>query len=56
MGSWFMKYELIDSINNIDDFYKTTLTQYNDIRDLSKNLYYLLLMLGRIIVMLLDRL
>ena len=37
MGSWFMKYELIDSINNIDDFYKTTLTQYNDIRDLSKN-------------------
>lgn len=37
MGSWFMKYELTDSINNIDDFYKTSLTQYNDIRDLSKD-------------------
>lgn len=30
MGSWFMKYEITDSINNIDDFYKTTLTQYID--------------------------
>lgn len=37
MGSWFMKYELVSNINNIDDFYKTPLTQYNDIRDLSKN-------------------
>lgn len=37
MGSWFMKYEITDSINNIDDFYKTPLTQYNDIRDLSKD-------------------
>lgn len=37
MGSWFMKYEIVSTINNIDDFYKTPLTQYNDVRDLSKN-------------------
>ncbi|MDO4376463.1 MAG: DUF4362 domain-containing protein [bacterium] len=37
MGSWFMKYELVSTINSVDDFYKTVLTQYNDIRDLSEN-------------------
>jgi len=37
MGSWFMKYELVSTINNIDDFYKTPLTQYSDIRNLSEN-------------------
>lgn len=37
MGSWFMKYELVSTINSVDDFYKTVLTQYNDIRDLSKD-------------------
>lgn len=37
MGSWFMKYELVDSIKNVDDFYKTPMTQSNNIRDLSKN-------------------
>lgn len=37
MGNWFMKYELVSTINSIDDFYKTVLTQYNDIRDLSKD-------------------
>lgn len=46
MGSWFMKYELpidikndneeIAQIENLDDFYNTSLTKENDIRSLGK--------------------
>lgn len=39
-GSWFMKYEKPNNnktITNIDDFYKTTLTEGKDIKDLTKN-------------------